>query len=300
MRAVVRDTRHIWSSFFFGLFVKNYDSYSWRRYREWLRRRVGWLLAVPFGERLEELKTVGIGLLSSVHSNHWKVLLIEQLWLLCYQQEVVIRYSVLHTSNAPMFRSSTPFSESVLVTVGTIVFAPMSHDEDACTEMTWISIVLSQFAHPLSDMKPSVTSTVMSLSRLSYSLSRRGQLHLPGITHTSKKTTEELLLKDAKSHHCFFHAAELHNHLSHQWVIIIIIIPWRHFWWWSDTQWLSLLSSLLSVYDLGASAGQLQKIYADEAIPQRPIILEPKDESIVVSKDNWTQYLENQRYVEWP
>ena len=60
------------------------------------------------------------------------------------------------------------------------------------------------------------------------------------------------------------------------------------------------VSSLLAAYDLGASAGQLQKIYADEAIPQRPIILEPKDESIVVSKDNWAQYLENQRYVEWP
>lgn len=58
--------------------------------------------------------------------------------------------------------------------------------------------------------------------------------------------------------------------------------------------------SLLAVYDLGASAGLLKKIYADEATSQRPIILEPKDESIVVSKDNWTQYLENQRYVEWP
>ena len=57
------------------------------------------------------------------------------------------------------------------------------------------------------------------------------------------------------------------------------------------------VSSLLAVYDLGASAGQLQKIYADEAISQRPIVLEPKDESILVSKDNWTQYLENQRCV---
>jgi hypothetical protein len=55
---------------------------------------------------------------------------------------------------------------------------------------------------------------------------------------------------------------------------------------------------LLAVYDLGASAGLLQKIYEDEAISQRPIILEPEDESIVVSKDNWVQYLENQRYVE--
>ena len=59
------------------------------------------------------------------------------------------------------------------------------------------------------------------------------------------------------------------------------------------------VSSLLAVYDLGASSGQLQKIYADEAPSQRPIILEPKDKSIVVSEDNWTQYLENQRYVEY-
>jgi len=74
-------------------------------------------------------------------------------------------------------------------------------------------------------------------------------------------------LKDAESHHCFFRATGFHNHLSHH---------------------------LLAVYDLGASAGLLQKIYADEATSQRPIILEPKDESIVVSKDNWIQYLENQ------
>jgi len=74
-------------------------------------------------------------------------------------------------------------------------------------------------------------------------------------------------LKDAESHHCFFRAAGLHNHLSHH---------------------------LLAVYDLGASAGLLQKIYKDEATSQRPIILEPKDESIVVNKDNWIQYLENQ------
>ena len=40
-------------------------------------------------------------------------------------------------------------------------------------------------------MKPFVISSAMTLSRLSYRLSRRGQLHLPGITHcnASKKTT---------------------------------------------------------------------------------------------------------------
>lgn len=54
------------------------------------------------------------------------------------------------------------------------------------------------------------------------------------------------------------------------------------------------------MYDLGASAGLLQKIYEDEARTQRPIILEPRDEAIAVSKENWTQYLGNQRYVEGP
>ncbi|KAF8804705.1 hypothetical protein BYT27DRAFT_7259180 [Phlegmacium glaucopus] len=107
----------------------------------------------------------------------------------------------------------------------------------------------------------------MSLSRLSYTLSKKGQLHFPGISYTSKKVTEDLLLKDAEVHHCFFRASGFHNHLSHH---------------------------LLAVYDLGASAGHIQKIYEDEARAQRPIILESKDESIVVSKENWTQYLENQ------
>ena len=51
------------------------------------------------------------------------------------------------------------------------------------------------------------------------------------------------------------------------------------------------------MYDLGASGGTLQKIYEDEAPSQRPIILDPKDESIVVSEENWIQYLGNQRCV---
>jgi hypothetical protein len=52
--------------------------------------------------------------------------------------------------------------------------------------------------------------------RLSYHLGRKGQLNFPGITSASKQIAEELLLKDAEEHHCFFRSAGLHNHLSHQ------------------------------------------------------------------------------------
>ncbi|KAF8156791.1 hypothetical protein B0H34DRAFT_710596 [Crassisporium funariophilum] len=110
-------------------------------------------------------------------------------------------------------------------------------------------------------------SSLTTMSRLSYNLTRKGQLNLPGSTYASKKATEELLKKDAETHHCFFRSAGLHNHLSHH---------------------------LLAAYDLGASAGQLQKIYDDEARTQRPIFLEEKDKDIVVSVDNWIQYLGNQ------
>lgn len=53
-------------------------------------------------------------------------------------------------------------------------------------------------------------------SRLNYHLARKGQINAVGITAASKKTTEELLLKDAEKHHCYFRSAGLHNHLSHQ------------------------------------------------------------------------------------
>ena len=49
---------------------------------------------------------------------------------------------------------------------------------------------------------------------------------------------------------------------------------------------------MLAVYDLEASAGQFQKIHADEAISQRPIILQPKDESIVFPKTTGLNTLE--------
>jgi Questin oxidase-like len=55
--------------------------------------------------------------------------------------------------------------------------------------------------------------------------------------------------------------------------------------------------SLLAAYDMGASAAHLRKIYHHEAPTQRPIFVEERDEAIVVTDDNWAQYLGNQRYV---
>ncbi|PPQ89262.1 hypothetical protein CVT25_001346 [Psilocybe cyanescens] len=104
------------------------------------------------------------------------------------------------------------------------------------------------------------------MSHLSYKLSKKGQLNLPGITFASKRTVEDLLLKDAEVHHCFFNSAGFHNHLSHH---------------------------LLAAYDLGASSGHLKKMYDDEAKYQRPIISQDKDKDIVVDDQNWVQYLGN-------
>ena len=53
--------------------------------------------------------------------------------------------------------------------------------------------------------------------------------------------------------------------------------------------------SILAAYDLGAPATHLKKIYADEAASQRPRILDEKDKTISVNKENWAQYLGNQR-----
>lgn len=103
--------------------------------------------------------------------------------------------------------------------------------------------------------------------QLSYNLTRQGQLNVAGITAASKKATEELLLKDAEKHHCYFRSAGLHNHLSHH---------------------------LLAAYDLGATTSHLKKIYDVEAPTQRPIFVEEKDASILVTDDNWVQYLGNQ------
>ena len=55
-------------------------------------------------------------------------------------------------------------------------------------------------------------------------------------------------------------------------------------------------SSILAAYDLGATPHHLQTIYDREAPEQRPRIVEEKDKNIVVNKDNWVQYLGNQRY----
>ncbi|CAA7269317.1 unnamed protein product [Cyclocybe aegerita] len=105
-----------------------------------------------------------------------------------------------------------------------------------------------------------------TMSRISCQITCSGQVYAPGITYASKKKTEELLLKDAEGHHCFINPTGFHNHLSHH---------------------------LLVAYDLGAPEGHLQKIYDNEAKDQRPRILEEKDRSIVVDKDNWIQYLGN-------
>lgn len=52
-----------------------------------------------------------------------------------------------------------------------------------------------------------------------HAIRKRGVLNLPGISYATKSLTEKLLLSDAEKHHCFFRAAGLHNHLSHQYVV---------------------------------------------------------------------------------
>ncbi|TEB13961.1 hypothetical protein FA13DRAFT_1748166 [Coprinellus micaceus] len=113
-----------------------------------------------------------------------------------------------------------------------------------------------------------MTSTA---NRLSYNLAQKGQLNAAGITAASKKSTEELLLKDAEKHHCYFRSAGLHNHLT-----------------------VGTPGSKFATYDLGATASHLKKIYDVEAAIQRPILVEEKDASISVNDDNWVQYLGNQ------
>ena len=62
----------------------------------------------------------------------------------------------------------------------------------------------------------STTTTTRSMPALSYVLSGKDQLNLPGVTYASKTTAKELLLKDAEEHHCFFRQSGFHNHVSHQ------------------------------------------------------------------------------------
>ncbi|KAF9058210.1 hypothetical protein BJ165DRAFT_1540460 [Panaeolus papilionaceus] len=104
------------------------------------------------------------------------------------------------------------------------------------------------------------------MAPVSFTLNKKGSLNLPGITAESKKTAEQLLLKDAEDHHCFFNASSFHNHLPHH---------------------------ILASYDIGTPAAALKKIYEEEAKVQRPRYLEERDKTIVVNKDNWVQYLSN-------
>lgn len=120
------------------------------------------------------------------------------------------------------------------------------------------------------------------MTLISQQIRRKGTLTLPG-SYSSKKVVEDLLLKDAQEHHCFFNASGFHNHLSHQYVLIWIICP------------ILIPFSLLAAYDLGASATLLQKIYENEAKIQRPILLSDTDKQIVITADNWTQYIGNRK-----
>lgn len=56
--------------------------------------------------------------------------------------------------------------------------------------------------------------------------------------------------------------------------------------------------SILAAYDLGAPAAQLKKMYDEEDKDQRPKYVQKGDESIVVTRDNWVQYLSNERSAE--
>ncbi|PPR00337.1 hypothetical protein CVT24_004358 [Panaeolus cyanescens] len=106
------------------------------------------------------------------------------------------------------------------------------------------------------------------MAHASYFISKKGSLNLPGITPLSKKTTEDLLLKDAEDHHCFFNTMGFHNHLSHH---------------------------VLAAYDLGAPAAVLERIYEEEKKHQRPFYLEEKHRTdFVVTKENWTEHLGNE------
>ncbi|PPQ69877.1 hypothetical protein CVT24_003212 [Panaeolus cyanescens] len=108
------------------------------------------------------------------------------------------------------------------------------------------------------------------MAPVSFTLNKKGTLNLPGITAEAKKTVEQLLLKDVEDHHCFFNASSFHNHLSHH---------------------------LLAAYDIGTPVGALKKMYDEEAKVQRPRYLQDRDKNIVVNKDNWIQYLNNNRQV---
>ncbi|KAF9003378.1 hypothetical protein BDQ17DRAFT_1409195 [Cyathus striatus] len=104
------------------------------------------------------------------------------------------------------------------------------------------------------------------LSNLS-PVTHRGLVNFPGISASSKKKASELLVKDATQHHCFFVPDGRHNHLSHH---------------------------ILAAYDLGAPPSLIQKIYEDEVKTQRPIKLDSSYEHIVITGENWLQYIGNQ------
>lgn len=65
-----------------------------------------------------------------------------------------------------------------------------------------------------------------------------------------------------------------------------------------ETKIFTPTSSILAAYDLGATAGMLQKIYDEEAAVQRPIYLDDsKNKDIVITTENWTQFVGNIKCV---
>ncbi|TFK41518.1 hypothetical protein BDQ12DRAFT_645990 [Crucibulum laeve] len=99
-----------------------------------------------------------------------------------------------------------------------------------------------------------------------FPLRRKGLVNLPGITPDAKRLVEILLSQSAQRHHCFFQASGVHNHLNHH---------------------------LLAAYDLGASPSLLQQIYDEEERIQRPIYLDDAGQSISITEEIWTQYIQN-------
>ncbi|TBU62348.1 hypothetical protein BD310DRAFT_919205 [Dichomitus squalens] len=104
---------------------------------------------------------------------------------------------------------------------------------------------------------------------------RQGILNLPGTTPEAKRVAERVLEEDRQKHHCFYGRVGFHNHLSHH---------------------------LLAVYDLGAPAALLQKIYDREAESQSDIeTWERKSGKIeaaheTITNENWTNFLGDERY----
>ncbi|KAJ7061981.1 hypothetical protein C8F01DRAFT_1136024 [Mycena amicta] len=96
-----------------------------------------------------------------------------------------------------------------------------------------------------------------------------GLVNFPGATLSSTTLVQQLLLKDASEHHCFWNGQYFTNHLAHH---------------------------ILSLHDLGVSETLIQAMYDKEAAIQRPIYVEGSpltEDKRVMTATNWTQRLGN-------